>query len=60
MIGILRAKSIETYALFSFDGKMVSPEFTVKDVKARKVLDKLQGKRVDFDKDVLPLLKTKK
>lgn len=54
MNGVLRALSIETYGIFS-KGKMVH-EFQVTNVKLRKKLDISQGKNVDFEKDIKPLL----
>jgi len=53
--GILRAISIESYGIYS-KGKSIY-EFQVKNVRLRKKIDPLQGKKVDFAKDIAPLLK---
>ena len=53
--GILRAISGETYGIFI--GKNAVFSFEVKNVKKRKKIDVLQGSKVDFDKDIAPLLK---
>ena len=54
MTGTLKAISIETYGLF--DGKELLGEFDVKNVKIRRKLDTLQGQKVNFEKDIKPLL----
>jgi len=53
--GVLRAISGESYGIFA--KKKNLKWFEVKNVKKRKKIDVLQGQTVDFDKDIVPLLK---
>ena len=56
MKGILKAISIQSYGLFN--GKNLLRSFTIQDSKLRaRYLDPLQGREVDFDKQIMPLLK---
>ena len=56
MNGILRAISIESYGLYGEDKKLLF-QFTVSSPKKRKKIDKLQGMRVNYDKDIKSLIK---
>ncbi len=53
--GVLKAISGETYGIFS--KKKVLYEFRVKNIKKRRKIDILQGQKVNFKKDIAPLLK---
>jgi hypothetical protein len=46
--GILKAKSIQDYALFN--GKKEVYSFTVTNIKKRQILDKFQGQEVTVEK----------
>ena len=58
MKGTLKAISIQDYGLFNEKGKVFF-RFQILDPRIRVKIDPLQGRVVDFDEQIKPILETK-